>query len=85
MFGGSPGTVATIGFARDCIFTFYSFNCVLLYKHLQHVKSSVKEDIIATYVLILQVVIRWNATAYAMQAGREDDENQFIKSDFKRP
>lgn len=47
--------------------------------------SSVKEDIIATYVLILQVVIRWNATAYAMQAGREDDENQFIKSDFKRP
>lgn len=76
MFGG---TVATIGSAGDCIFTFCSFNCMLLYKHLQHVKSSVKEDIIATYVLILQVVIRWNATACAVQASREDDDNSPLR------
>lgn len=79
MFGGSLGTVATIGSASDCLFTFCSFNCVLLYKHLHHVKSSVKEDIIATYVLILQVVIRWNATACAVQASRKDDENSPLR------
>lgn len=79
MFGGSLGTVATIGSAGDCVFTFCSFNCMLLYKHLQHIKSSVKEDIITTYVLILQVVIRWNATACAVQASREDDDNSPLR------
>lgn len=79
MFGGSLGTVATIGSSSDCIYTFCSFNCMLLYKHLQHIKSSVKEDIITTYVLILQVVIRWNATACAVRASRKDDENSPLR------
>lgn len=79
MFGGNLGTVATIASASACIFTFCSSHCTLLYKHLQHVKSSVKEVIIVTYVLILQVVIRWNATACAVQASGEDDENSPLR------
>jgi len=75
MFGGSFGTVVTVGFGSDCVFTSCSSYCMLLSKHLQHVKSNVKPDIIVTYVLVLQVVVRWKDIASVVQASREDDWN----------
>lgn len=41
-FCGSLGTVAAIGFGSDCVLTSCSSYCMLLSRHLKHVKSSVK-------------------------------------------
>lgn len=42
MFSGSLGIVVTIGFGSDCVFT--SSYCMLLSKHLQHVKCEIQDN-----------------------------------------